>query len=415
MRARHLTSQLWFEVLIGALIFANSAIVGIQLEMGLNESGQSQDHSATFLWVEACFLLIVSGEIVLRLIADISYWRSGWFWFDFILILTGIVATVVELILKNASGGGEVPYLSQLLTFRILRLMRLVRAMRTVSWFRELWALCSGLAKSAWTMVSVCVLIIIVIYLFSCVGINLITKSETLARNPETEKIVQRHFSSVPVVMLTLMQFSNADSISSIYYPLCIEQPVLVIYFLCVWLAVTIALMNLVTAIIVDNALAKGREEAEEMLAERRRRLKQAEPELRTLFRRLDRDRSGTVTFEEVESSLQDPRVMKLSPAIKEYVDCEKLIEIFEFLDDDNSGEINEDEFVGGVCQMALSSVPVETTQMLGHLRHIKEVVDDLKSGASATSGQSRHHRHRANFPVNRSASLASLVPHAGS
>jgi len=142
--------------------------------------------------------------------------------------------------------------MSQVLTLRVLRLLRLVRALRLLEQFKELWKLCNGLLRSMRTMLSVLLLVIVAIFVFACMGVDLIAESVTLNSNEETRMIVQEHFSSLPVVMLTLMQFANSDSIASIYMPICKEVPGLVLYFLVLWLVGAIALMNLVTAIVVE-------------------------------------------------------------------------------------------------------------------------------------------------------------------
>ena len=66
---------------------------------------------------------------------------------------------------------------------------------------------------------------------------------------------MERHFPELFVTMLSLVQFVTLDSIGSIYAPLVRKDPLLLIFFMLFILIVSIALMNLVTAVIVEGEL----------------------------------------------------------------------------------------------------------------------------------------------------------------
>ena len=55
-----------------------------------------------------------------------------------------------------------------------------------------------------------------------------------------------RYWSSLPIIMLTLVQFVNLDSIAAIYTPCIRANPWLALYFLAFILIVSVAVMNLV-------------------------------------------------------------------------------------------------------------------------------------------------------------------------
>jgi len=247
-----------------------------------------------------------------------------------------------------------------------------------------MWKLCSGLVKSAYTMLSVCAVVLVAIFVFACLGVDMITFSETLARNDETAAIVDAHFYSLPMIMLTLMQFANADSIAGIYSPLCREKPVLVPSFLVLWLVVTVALMNLVTAIIVESAMSQGSEAAEEKANELRKVLRRILPEIEEVFDNLDSDGGGYLTIKEIKEAAKNGSLV-LPEGIKEYVAPEKLQDVFDFLDVDQSGEIDKSEFVDGVCTLVVSTVPIETTQILQLLRQTHRVL--VETHGAVTGG----------------------------
>ena len=59
---------------------------------------------------------------------------------------------------------------------KVLRLSRLVRALRLVVQFRMLWQLIRGLYSTLNLMFNTAVLVTLLLYIFACLGVELITK-----------------------------------------------------------------------------------------------------------------------------------------------------------------------------------------------------------------------------------------------
>jgi voltage-gated sodium channel len=371
-----------FDALMGVIIVTNSLVIAVETQLKME--GALPDY---LKWIESAFLVCFILELVLRWLADgQGNLKEAWFWFDSTLVALGVLSSWILDPLSSVTNLEEVPVLSQVLTLRVLRLMRLVRALRLMEAFQELWRLCVGLSKSLRTMLSVCLLVVVVVFVFACMGVETITTSEILAQNEETAEIIRTYFSSLPMAIITLMQFANADSVAAIYLPICREDPTFVIYFLVLWLVVTVALMNLVTAIIVENALSNGREEGEEKQRYLRKVVKRIIPEIEEVFNKLDSDGSQALTIEEIEAAAFKGK-LTLPNDIKEFVEPTKLLEMFEFLDNDQSGEITKDEFVDGVCSLVVSAVPIETTQILQLTRQTHRAVMDALQAVRQPAG----------------------------
>ena len=107
----------------------------------------------------------------------------------------------------------------------------------------------------------------IIFYVYSCVGLELITKSDW-SLYPEADTIVQYQFSTLFRFMLTLMQFSSFDSCAAIYIPMMLaggtyEMFITGVFFVSYLLIVGIALMNLLMAIIVEGSMEQSRNDVE--------------------------------------------------------------------------------------------------------------------------------------------------------
>merc|ERR1712048_1359332 len=99
--------------------------------------------------------------------------------------------------------------------------------------------------------------------------------------------------------MLTLFQFLTWDSIGAIYRPLLVGKPLLIIYFISFILMISICLLNLVTAALIETALEQGRQDREAEKAWEAARRQRVLPRLKEMFNGLDADHSGELELEE--------------------------------------------------------------------------------------------------------------------
>lgn len=74
----------------------------------------------------------------------------------------------------------------------------------------------------------------------------------------------QNHFWGLDKSFYTLLQFVTLDDIADVYYPLILEKPYLGGFFFPILIFISIGLMNLVTASLVENAMQTAAIEAEE-------------------------------------------------------------------------------------------------------------------------------------------------------
>ena len=99
-------------------------------------------------------------------------------------------------------------------------------------------------------MVYTFLLIFLILYVFGCMGVELITRNPVADEDEVFGRLRDQYFPNLQVSMLTLVQFVTLDSIGAIYHPMAQKDPILIIYFMLFILIVSIALMNLVTAFV---------------------------------------------------------------------------------------------------------------------------------------------------------------------
>ncbi|CAK0891736.1 unnamed protein product, partial [Prorocentrum cordatum] len=335
--------------------------------------------------LEHVFLVVFILELLIRVFGDgSSILKSGWFRFDASLVALGVIsAWVIEPIVLNvmaSDGSVFIDVLSKVLILRVLRLLRLVRALRLFEQFQEMWKLANGLVCSLRTVLSACVMIVLTIYIFACLGIELITKNKFLLEDPETAALIQSHFPSLQMTMLTLVQFANADSIADVYKPIVEKSWHLIFYFGFVWLVVTIKLMNLITAVI--SRLRQGDVDRDLELAMKRKRWRVLEPVIRDTYRELDQNATGELSLSAFRYGLDNMKTAykkSLPIDLRKILDSDQLVELYEYLDVDRSGAIDEKEFTDGIFTLMLQSIPIETTQMLHMLRSNTEALQRIQ------------------------------------
>ncbi|CAK0813456.1 unnamed protein product [Prorocentrum cordatum] len=359
-----------FDAVMGMVIVASAISVGLEIQWDIQGR---EDLTSVLHALQHVYLVIFVIELLIRAVADGKIIvRNQWFQFDAVVVATGVVTSWICAPIMEFAGTDQsfLGIFSKLLIVRTLRLLRLVRAFRLMEEFQDIWKLVSGLGSSLRTVLSAALLIVLAIYVFACAGVELITRNDTLLQDPETASVVENHFRTVQLTMLTLFRFTNADSISSIYTPLVSKAWYLAFYFGALWLTVTVSLMTSVAAVIVDNAIARGGQDRDMRTHCLRKKLKALTPYINSIFSQLDLDGDGVLQLSEVMAGLERFEGLETLPDdLQKLLVSDNLVDLYEFLDSDGSGMVDREEFFDGVCHLALESVPIETTQTLQLLR----------------------------------------------
>jgi len=296
-----------------------------------------------------------------------------------VLVFFGILGTyVIDPIVENLNDSKDEALknsLVGLLVMRMMRLFRLARILRVLVVFKVLWMLIRGLLGSAATIAYTMGLIIVIIYMFACMSIELITKKQRDSEDDRIVALVAEHFSDLPVTMLSLLQFVSVDGTAILYFPLVRADPVLILFFLPLIFIVSVSLMNLVTAVIVEGAIEQGKQDREATTRYRQYAFKKLMPHLKHMFKQIDQDSNESLSREELENApdhIKDElqRYMQAGP--------DALLELFEMLDVDESGEVGLEEFCDGVAKIVYSEAPVELVRVLKQLKIIRRHVEIL-------------------------------------
>eukprot|EP00746_Dinoflagellata_sp_MGD_P013565 gnl/MRDRNA2_/MRDRNA2_129366_c0_seq1.p1 gnl/MRDRNA2_/MRDRNA2_129366_c0~~gnl/MRDRNA2_/MRDRNA2_129366_c0_seq1.p1 ORF type:complete len:1025 (+),score=153.69 gnl/MRDRNA2_/MRDRNA2_129366_c0_seq1:208-3075(+) len=292
---QHLVSRPWFDGMMGFVVSVNAVCLAAETEV--NDPGSQ----SFFRLSDLVFLSIFSFELVLRVFAyGLGCLRTPVMMLDAIIVLTGWVTEIIIPLVLSSEPHVDLDVLQ---TLKVLRVLRAVRVLRMLTMFRDLWLVVQSFFLCLRPLVWTVVFIMIIIFLFAMFAIELIGRGfeeDTLKDNKKLEDAVFGFRSTVPA-MVSLFRIMTLDTWHKLVLPLFAAAPWTYLFFL-VYIAVSaLALMNLVTAIVVDTAT------------------------------------QGTAKEEEFQRRVFDNQVQRMSEEIKE---------MFFLMDADGAGSIDQQEFI---------------------------------------------------------------------
>mmetsp|Transcript_119296 Transcript_119296/g.337457 ORF Transcript_119296/g.337457 Transcript_119296/m.337457 type:complete len:625 (-) Transcript_119296:173-2047(-) len=394
-----------FESLVAFVIIANCITMGIQAELLF---GRFSEWEAAMDACDHIFTCIFLVELALRvLVFGFQSVLPNRYFLNFVdallVFFTGVLAVWILPLLDIKDNS----FLRCLTILRALRLMRLARIVRKVDAFHEVWLLIRGLGTSFRTLLWTIVVVCFVTYVFAIFGVVLI--SVDLQREydawadgdtSDLDELREVVFvtNSVSRMMFTLIQVLTLDSWNGIARPMSKYIWWSWAYFYAYIAVAVIVLMNLVTAVIVENALNSSKMDEEQQLLQKQRAKEVELGNFRALFELIDSDSDGVLTWEEFAAAFENPDVsIKL-----ELLDVkqEDLHDLFALLDT-GDGSLSLQEFFEGITRMEGAATAkdvfriMKTTELVAKLivHHAKEVSEDLTVVAAHTPGLQLPHR----------------------
>lgn len=350
-----------FDTFISLTIIVNVICIGIMSNLSLynmNHPGEDGYDLSSFHALECLFLVIYYIEIFLRCVA------GGWtafctktMCFDIFLVVAGTLGNVIH----HGMGLNDALFMLQVLI--LLRALRLYKVIKTLQCFAGLWRLVSSLGSAASTMTSTVILLMLALYIAGCFAIELISKDPLLREEDETRHIIDTFFPSLDIAMVTCLGFVTMDGLDEIYLPIVKRRGYIILYFATVMVVVSIALMNLVTANLVEVLLENAKRNTE---AERKRIVK-LRPSIQKAFCILDVSEDNLLSKEDIMMCNE-----ALPPDFLRIVSRDKLLELVDMLDLDNSGNVTEREFSEAIEKIASNSLSFQNMQQLKLLTKIR-------------------------------------------
>ena len=219
-----------FQISVTTVILFSSLMVGIS----------TYDFEGTFVRVLVISDIFVTVffviEISIRFFSEknkLNFFKDGWNIFDSVIVISSLIP---------AGAGSSV---------MVLRLLRLARLLRVISFIPELRFVIEALIESLKKSVYVLILIFILLYIYGVAGVILF------------ESVEGGRFESLGEAIITLIQIMTLSSWETGMLPIVEIYPMSWMYFISFVVLSSIIVLNLFVAILVD------------VVSERRKRLEQ--------------------------------------------------------------------------------------------------------------------------------------------
>lgn len=204
-----------FQAIVLILILANAIILGVDTLPGISE-----ELGRWLARIDRVIVYAFACEVAIRIFAHRSeYFKSGWNLFDFVIVLSSLIA---------ATSG-----LAAIRAFRVLRVLRVVTVIPRMR------LVVSALLDAIPGIASVGVVIVLIVYVFAVIAANLY--------GPAHPAI----FGDVFTAMYTLFQVMTLEGWADIAAEVGATHPRSWIFFLAFVLIATFTMLNLFVAIVV--------------------------------------------------------------------------------------------------------------------------------------------------------------------
>lgn len=364
-----------FEILLCCIILLNLLLLIVEAD--------SAATGETVVWVEVINNLILA-FFTCEISVQIFIHRSAVLYDPWRIFDLTIVCTELSFIILSAAIGGF-PSITML---RLVRLLRISRTRLVLDKVPELGMIIQCLLGAARPLVWGIVICTFLLVVFSLLAVQLIHPlAEKVAENGGFDGCERcpRAYRSVWQSSITFsQQILAGDSWGQATIPIMEYYPPATLFFAIVFISMEVAAMNVILAAIVDSA-SQARAGNEKFLAhEKDQELEEARKRLTKICKDIDKDKSGTLTKDELEHGFLHNtdcvEIMKAMDIRQSDIDT-----IWAILDADASGDLDYDEFVDQLFKMKTS----DSHMMLVFIKHyVLEIRKQLEYELKFLKGQ---------------------------
>jgi voltage-gated sodium channel len=177
------------------------------------------------------------------------------------LVVLGIVDTWIFAIMRSV-GKDPAKGVMSFQVLRLVRLLRVLRVIRIVRFLRELLFLVKGIIVSLKALVPSLVLILLFLYMSALFIHRVLGRRASETQDPELEADMDKWFGTVGRTLFTLFQIMTLDA-----WPIIVRtsmkefHPSIWLFFVPFLVITHYTLLNLVTAVVVENVLVISQQE----------------------------------------------------------------------------------------------------------------------------------------------------------
>lgn len=380
-----------FKLVAGLVIAANSVYLGAYADFTMKNELRRLDGAAyeePWRYVHLVFTSFFFLEICARIAANgsslFSYSDAFWNAFDIILMVMDLLPLVDLLRGKDVH---SVPSLSH---FRILRCFRVIH---TYEFFRlpvfaHLRMITNAMLRSLPSFLWAVVFAGLVLYMSAlgfCIG--LANELQTINYGEHASKVgaMRMYFPDLGGSTLHLfMGISNGIDWHELYEVLNECHPLLGLGYVFFAIFMIFAVLNIISGMFIERAFKAVKDDRDFWILEEANHQQKYVDRVKGLFYEMDKDTSGSVSWEEFKHAVTNPHVEAYLSFID--LDTVHLQDIFNLIDNNGDGVLEISELVDGLDELKGPAKRVEVLRLLQLLNEVNARIHAPHAAASSHS-----------------------------
>jgi len=417
-----------FELFMGIIILFNIGVLVMQTnESMVCDADGSCENLLGYVYVNALLLALYAGELFLRMYTyRAMFFTTFWNNLDLIIVLTGFVDLVVDVLHTSQDSRGLVGLL------RFFRVTRLFRAFRLLAFIPELYRLIQLLSGAIRALFWGLLLIVFMILFWSVVTVEFVQPFWSEIDFGDADGCKENFKSIWHTGLFFFQTLVVVDDWATCIKPLILEKPWTILFFGLAVISVQLFLVNLILSAIVDSAAAARELDHEHRAMENGQKALARMEKWKTIYDSMDVHMEGYVSREELARSFdEEGEVREFLQGLD--ITKQDLGDIFDLMDEDGSGLLPYNDFVNAFlkaqsqdARIYMMSVKMQTNHLLRAVQEQAKQIQDIRTTvrssaeriAKESCGFHQEERHEdggssACYSSRSARSIVSVPPHA--
>jgi len=366
------------QSLVSLLIVTNAIFIGFSQHVDLRRRLLGGPEVTWIFAGEWFFCVAFTFELLLRLVAERSSFAFGrncrWNAFDTSLVSVNWL----DIVLSGMDSGGF-GLASVMRILRLLRFFRLLRLTRVISNTYSLRLVLVSILNSVGSLFWCFLVIGLIMYIFSvllCFGVlEHLDGIDVDKEDPEMIEPLREFFGDFILTMRSLFMVITGgidwcDPVAPLTEISWIWEGVVWFYIF----FMNIGVLNVVMGTFVASTAETASKDREKMEKEELLRLEDYMKHFRNFFEEADLDNSGTLSWEEFDGHLKDPKVSAFFQALE--LDVSQARSLFVLLDMDADGQVTMEEFLEGCVRLRGQARNLDVNMLLHSVQQAFEKME---------------------------------------
>lgn len=359
----HFIHHKWYNVANAVVIMANAILIAAETEVRSQDSaghvgGIPTGRQWGFEVMRALLAFIFATDISLRIaLKGTSFFLTNWNRFDLLVVLAAISESVSTLASGRASmhSGSTFHILaSNASMLRIVFLLHVVINTKVLKeQLRELriivFSILGAMRSLLWCMITMCVMLLVFAVFFTQGTISYCVMHENM-QDDSTDQLRYYFgtlFNSISSLFVATTGGRDWGDVMDVLLPLGFGYRV--IFYLFIVFAI-FALTNIITAVIIESTMARSKNDHMFVIEHKIHEKDLFIEDVEQVFDELDDDNSGRITLAEFEDHLDKPKVEAYFRGIG--INVKEVARLFALMDTDGSGGVSRREFMEGCLKL---------------------------------------------------------------